>query len=229
MKIELVFYGLALLGIVLTGIGRVLLISEAASVSEGWRWAVRLLPLADIMFLARFWDSAKTGAFLSLAGLICLMPLGGKALYERKHPKPVDAKAAFGRLDGDRKNSLFEEIKLDHESRIAAKQRKLTQLNAHLGAWHQSIEQRRPGVASASPAEVQVFNEEAAAYSALHAVTREEAEKLQKLLARKLEGWSSLSDDEYVAYLLKQEEHARKKSLAHGPLVRGGSVKNEEP
>jgi hypothetical protein len=228
VKFEMIFYALALIGVILTGIGRVLLISEAASVSEGWRWAVRLLPLADIMFLARFWESAKTGAFLSLAGLICLMPLGGKALYERKHPKPVDTKASFGRLDGDRKNSLFVEIKLDHDARIAAKQRKLAQLNAHLAAWHQSIEQRRPGVASASPAEVAVFNEEAAAYSALHVVTREELEQLQKLLARKLDGWSSLTDDEYVAYLRKQEDRARKSRLALGPIVKRGGTKNEE-
>ena len=229
MKPEMIFYGLAVVGIILTGIGRILLISEAASVSEGWRWAVRLLPLADIMFLARFWDSAKTGAFLSLAGLICLMPLGGKALYEREHPKPVDTSATFGRLDGDRKNSLFEEIKLDHEGRIAAKQRKLVQLNAHLAAWHQSIEQRRPGVAAATAAEVAVFNQEAAAYSTLHGVVREEAQQLEKLLGRKLEGWSSLSDDEYVAYLRKQEERARKARLALGPVGRGREAKSEEP
>src|SRR5207247_10764002 len=59
MKWESICYALGILGLILTGVGRFLLVNEAAAVSNGWKWAVRLLPLADIMFLARFWESAK--------------------------------------------------------------------------------------------------------------------------------------------------------------------------
>src|SRR5258708_1401621 len=121
MKLDMIIYGIGFVGVLLTLVGRVLLLGEAASISIGWVWAIRLLPLADVLFLARFWESAKKGAFLSLAGLLCLAPLGGKKLWDEKHPKPVDTKAVFGRLDGDRKNALFAEIKAEHDGRVQAK------------------------------------------------------------------------------------------------------------
>src|SRR5678815_2258113 len=89
MKFDAFCWGIAIVGIILTGIGRRLIISEASTISTGWTWAVRVLPLADIMFLARFWDSAKVGAFTSLAGLMCFLPLGGKTLWDKKHRKPL--------------------------------------------------------------------------------------------------------------------------------------------
>jgi len=207
--IEMICYGLALVGIMLTLIGRILLLTEASSISLGWVWAIRMLPLADVMFLSRFWDSAKKGAFTSLAGLVFLMPLGGKALWDEKHPKPVDTKATFGRLDGDRKNELYTEIKAEHDERVQAKQHKLAQLNVHLGAWYQSMQERRAGLDTATPEEVAAFNEEAAAYSALHEVSKMETEALRTLLGRNLRGWDDISDDEYVAYLRKREEQRR--------------------
>jgi Skp family chaperone for outer membrane proteins len=207
--VEMICYGLALAGILLTLIGRILLLTEASSISMGWVWAIRMLPLADVMFLSRFWDSAKKGAFTSLAGLVLLMPLGGKALWDEKHPKPVDTKATFGRLDGDRKNALYSDIKAEHDERVQAKQRKLAQLNAHMSAWYQSMQERRGGLETATPQEVAAFNEEAAAYSALHEVSKKETAALQTLLGRNLRGWNDISDDEYAAYLRKQDEHRR--------------------
>ena len=216
MKLDMILYGLAAIGVILTALGRRLLIIEAASFSTGWSWAIRLLPLADVMFLARFWDSAKTGAFMSLAGLVFLAPLGGKTLWEREHPKPIDTTATYGRMDGDQKNGLYISIKAEHDARVQAKQRKLERLNAHLAAWYQSMEQRRAALATATGEEVAAFNDEAACYTSLRDVSKREADALQILLSRKLEGWGSISDDEYVAYLRKQHEHPHSiKALFH--------------
>lgn len=211
----MICYGLGVIGIILTLIGRILLLAEASSISLGWVWAIRMLPLADVMFLSRFWDSAKKGAFMSLAGLVCLAPLGGKTLWDEKHPKPVDTKAAFGRLDGDKKNELFSEIKAENDERIQAKQHKLAQLNAHMSAWYQSMQERRAGLETATPEEVAAFNEEAAAYSALHEVSKKETAALQTMLSRPLNGWSEITDDQYVAYLHKQKERPRMASAKH--------------
>jgi hypothetical protein len=226
MKVfEITCYILGAFGVILTIIGRLLLLAEASSISMGWVWAIRFLPLADVMFLSRFWDSAKKGAFISLTGLALLAPLGGKTLWDKKHPKPVDTKAAFGRLDGDRKNSLFTEIKEEHDERIQAKQRKLAQLNAHMSAWYQSMQERRGGLETATPQEIAAFNEEAAAYSALHEVSKKETAALQTLLARNLTGWGDITDDEYVAYMHKREERQHMPSLR--TAMRGVSSKEQ--
>jgi hypothetical protein len=220
MKWESLCYGLALFGLILTGVGRTLLASEAASIGTGWTWAVRLLPLADLMFLARFWDSAKTGALMSLAGLILLMPLGAKTLYEQEHPRSVDARAAFGKLNGDQKSALFNQIKMEHDVQLRTKQRKLTQLNEHMGVWYSSMQNRRASLATVTPAEVAQFNEEAAAYSALLEITKQEAAELQKLLNRNLSGWSSITDDEYADFLRQQPEGSRRIRIPFGSSTR---------
>jgi hypothetical protein len=159
MKIATLCYMCAVVGMILTGLGRRLLIIEALSVSTGWAWAVRLLPLADIMFLARFWDSAKTGA--------------------------IDTSAAYGRLDGDQKSAIFMDIKAEHEARLAAKRRRLDRLNVHLGAWYQSMQEKRASIATASPQEIEAFNAEAAAYTELREVTKKDDAEILALMSRK--------------------------------------------
>ena len=211
MKIETLCWAIAILGIILTGIGRRLIISEAASISDGWCWAVRLLPLADIMFLARFWDSAKTGAFTSLAGLLCFLPLGGKTLWDKKHPQPNAMPALSRQLLGDDKNEIFMSMKAEHEAQIAAKKRKLEQLNAHMAAWYANMNERRGALtAAATPEELAQFNAEAAAYQSLHQITKEEAAALQTLLDRRLTSWGDITDAEYAAYVIRMDEASKR-------------------
>jgi hypothetical protein len=205
MKGEIICYGLALVGVILTLIGRILLLSEASSISAGWVWAIRLLPLADVMFLARYWESAKKGTLLSLAGLIFLAPLGGKKMWDERHAQPMDTKALVAGLDGDRKNALFIAIKAEHDGRVQAKQRKLAQLSTHLSDWYRSMQERRAGLPTATRREMVAFNEEAGAYAALLAVNTQETAALQTLLSRNLTASDQISDDEYAAYLRKQK------------------------
>ena len=215
MKTETICWAFAIVGMICTGIGRRLLIMEASSISDGWRWAVKLLPLADIMFLARFWESAKTGAFVSLAGLACLLPLGGLKMWEQKHPDEKAGAAVF--LDADAKNSAYMSIKAEHEAKISAKQRKLAQLNAHMGAWYANMSERRAALTSATPEQLTAFNEEAAAYQALHQVTKDEAAELQALLNRKMDGYNAIPDAEYAAYYASAEKKAKRHNVALAP------------
>ncbi len=206
------FTALAGIGVILIILGRRLIIEDARGFSEGWAWAIRLLPLADMMYLARFWDSAKSGAFMSITGLVLLMPAGGKALWDQKHPHAADA-PAFS-LDADSRNGLFQSMKYEHEERLARKQQKLQTLNARLAAWYQSMESRRPALANAAPAEVTAFNEEAAAYTAFRAVPVQEAAELAKLQAKRYDSWGAISDDEYREYQERMEKAGRKQKGA---------------
>jgi len=209
MKLETLCWAIAIIGMILTGIGRRIIINEAASISTGWIWAVRLLPLADVMFLARFWESAKVGAFLSMAGLICFLPLGGKTLWDKKHRNPNAAPELNRKLNGDEKNELYVEMKGLHEAEIAHRKQKLEQLNSHMSAWYANMTQRRESLGTATPEQVQAFNAEAAAYQSLHQVTKEEAAALQKLLDRNMNSWSAISDAEYAEYFVHRSEHLR--------------------
>jgi hypothetical protein len=209
MKVETLCWAIAIVGLILTGIGRRLIIIEASSISDGWSWAVRLLPLADIMFLARFWDSAKTGAFLSLAGLICFLPLGGKTLWDKKHPRP-GAPLLNRKLNGDEKNFYFEAMKGEPETKLAHSKHRLEQLNSHMAAWYASMTERRGTLTSATPEQIELFNVEAAAYQSLHQVTKEEAATLQKLLDKKMSSWGDITDEEYAAYIARMEKRPKR-------------------
>ena len=203
-----VFGGLAFIGVVLAILGRRLIIEDARGFSEGWAWAIRLLPLADMMYLARFWDSAKTGAFMSIAGLLLLLPAGGKALWDQKHPRAGEVKNLP--LSADERSGLFQSMKFEHEERVSRKQQKLQTLNARLTAWYQSMESRRPALANAAPAEVAAFNEEAAAYTAFRAVPIREAAELAKLQAKRYDFWGAIGDGEYREYKERTERAGRK-------------------
>jgi len=223
MKVETLCWAISIVGLILTLIGRRLIISEAASISDGWCWAVRLLPLADIMFLARFWDSAKVGAFTSLAGLMCFLPLGGKTLWDKKHPKPNEVPALTRKLLGDDKNEIYMSMKAEHEAQIAAKQRKLEQLNSHMAAWYANMMERRAALSSATPEEISYFNTEAAAYQSLHQITKDEAAILQTLLDRRMNSWGDISDAEYAQYVIKTSEQSKRRKIGT-PKLKPDSV-----
>lgn len=213
MSLESVCIASAVVGTILTLIGRRILIMEAASISDGWRWAIRLLPLADIMFLARFWETAKTGAFISLTGLAFLLPLGAKKMYDESHEQPQDYAERGKRMDGDAKNGVYMNLKAELDSRIDARQRKLQQLNAHMGAWYSNMNQRRTALTTATPEDVAAFNAEAAAYQALHQVTKEEATELQEMINRQAKGYNAFTDEDFGRYVAAQEERARQEFL----------------
>lgn len=208
MKIETICYALAFIGVILTIVGRRILHQEASSISSGWRWAVRLLPLGDVLFLARYWDYAKTGAFTSLIGLGFLLPLGAKTMWDEKHVGPIDYEERGRALNMDSKGTIYMELKADADARIEAKQRKLQQLNTHLGAWYSNMNARRTALTNATPEQLAALNTEAEAYKALHQVTKEEADALQEMLNKQAKGFQAYTNEDFGRYLAESEKRA---------------------
>lgn len=231
MNLDTLCFGSAVVGSILTLIGRRLLYHEAASVSDGWRWAVRILPLADIMFLARFWDTAKTGAFTSLIGLGFLLPLGAKTMWDKKHVGPGDYEARGRALDMDSKTTIYLDLKGELDARIEAKQRKLQQLNSHLSAWYSNMNVRRSALTNATPEQLTAFNKETDAYKALHQVTKDEAATLQEMLNKQAKGFGAYTNEDFGRHLFDDEERRDRDTRKMARQLSGGEApeETEEP
>lgn len=214
MNFETFAYFAAVLGVILTIVGRWIIRVEAYSVSDGWGRAVRFLPLADIMFLARYWELAKGGAFISIAGMVCFLPIAGKVILEQKPEVGRDPVAAGRALSVEHRARIFEEMKADHKARIEARGQKLQQLNAHMATWYASMNERRAQLTDGTPEQLAVFNEEAAAYQSLHTVTKAEAAELQAMMSRQLSSTNDISDEEYGRFI--QREHRQMMRLFRG-------------
>ncbi len=182
---------IALIGLLLFAVGRWIVSAHARDISMWWCWSVRLVPLADIMFLARYWELGKTGAFTPLIGLVLLLPMTGKALWDKKHPAVDPHVALFSRLDGDQKNVMFRELSLIHADRIRQAEKKIQRLNERMAPWYAAMQAQR--VTLAGDEAVAAFNAEAAAYSTLLAVAKEEAAALTELKAKTYTSWAQIT------------------------------------
>lgn len=227
MKIETICYALAFIGVILTIVGRRILYQEASSISSGWQWAVRLLPLGDMLFLARYWDYAKTGAFTSLIGLGFLLPLGAKTMWDEKHVGPAEYEERGRALNMDSKGTIYMELKAEADARIEAKQRKLQQLNTHLGAWYSNMNARRTALTSATPEQLAAFNTEAEAYKALHQVTKEEAVALQEMLNKQAKGFQAYTNEDFGRYLAESEKQSAMRERLEAKTLHGSGGVSE--
>lgn len=213
MKLETICYLSAAIGMILTIVGRRLLYHEASSMGDGWRWSVRLLPLADILFLARYWEYAKTGAFTSLLGLGFLLPLAAKTMWDEKHIGPGEYEARGRAINMDSKAAIYLGLKAELDARIEAKQRKLEQLNGHLSAWYANMNARRASLTNTTPEQLAAFNAEAEAYKALHQVTKDEAAALQEMLNKQAKGFNGYTNEDFGRHLAETEKRSAREEL----------------
>ena len=200
---NLLLWSLAVAGIVMTIFGRRLMIDDASAFSGAWALAIRCLPLADLLYLARFWESAKVGAFISIAGMTLMLPLFGKTLWEREHPQP-----SGGLIDGDVKDSMLQELRREQQDRLSYKEQKIRALQGRIAAWYESMESRRGGLTNASPSEVRLFNEEAAAYAAFNAVAKKEVASYTEIQEKLLTSGSQISDEQTREFLARRRPKA---------------------
>ena len=175
---------LAIAGAILMLLGRRLIIDDARSFSAAWTLALRCLPFADLMYLARFWESAKTGAFMSIIGTTLMLPLAGKILWDEKHSKNgAGGSNPLGLIEADDKDEVIRAVRVAEQKRIAFKEEQLKMLLAKMALWYEAIEAKRATIHEAPATEVRNFNEEAAAYALLHRLTKDDAADLAKLYA----------------------------------------------
>jgi len=175
-------YAIAVFGFLLFIVGRRLIIREAREISIGWVWAIRFLPLADVMFLARYWELGKSGAAMAIVGMLMMAPLGIVSLYEArtnfKH-KVHSHRVAMDRID----EASLEFGEADRQEIMQAKEEKLRVLTGKMMTWYLSLQQRRAALPTDSPEQITAFNDEAAAYQNLNSVSREEAAELESMKA----------------------------------------------
>ena len=188
-----------LVGLVIFAIGRWIISAHAREISIWWCYSIRFLPLADVMFLARYWELGKSGALTSLIGLALLLPMTGKALWDKKHPKVDPYVALFSKLSGDTKNGMFLEISQAHDSRVHLGEKKIQRLNERMAPWYAAMQTKRPTLKSEE--EIAAFNDEAAAYSALLAVAKEEAATLADLKAKTYASWTQITLEDAHPFL----------------------------
>ncbi len=190
---------IGLVGLLLFAIGRWIISAHAREISIWWCWSIRFVPLADVMFLARYWELGKSGALTSLIGLALLLPMTGKALWDKKHPKVDPCVALFSKLSGDQKNGMFLEISQAHDARVHLAEKKIQRLNERMAPWYATMQAQRPALKSDE--EVAAFNEEAAAYSTLLAVAKEEAATLADLKAKTYANWTQITLEDANPFL----------------------------
>jgi hypothetical protein len=187
----------AVVGLALIAIGRIMLFFEVRYLPWGWKLAAWFLPLGDLLTLSRFWDTAKRGALIALAGMLLLLPFGALAISQFERQK---ATGFAGRLNGDQKKYVFQQMREEHMNAVENKQEKCNKLNGYLNTWYQSLQAKRPTLTQAQMAD---FNKEAAAYASFRVAVQEEAGDFSKLESQSFE-FNDMKDADYDEFVQKK-------------------------
>jgi len=158
-----------------------------------WNLALRYIPLAELMFLVRFYNQAKRGGFICIAGMWLMVPWLGNSLWQEQKMNSDE----MAKFEGEQaSSSVLHEDEDDgdeeaggsggyySQSQVTQKQQKVALLQSRLSFWYQQMQQRRATLGT-DPAAIRAFNDEATAYGALNAVAKEESAELAALKSGK--------------------------------------------
>lgn len=181
---------LAGIGIIVNFLGRWLVVQEDQGLSKAARWAMMLLPGAELVYLVVRWENAKAGSVACALSLGLALPLLGQvALLTGNQNGPNGKKFAQPAwkqiIDGEARRQQREQAAAEREHTIRQKKEKLAELATYLKQWYELLEQRRATLGEQAEAEVNVFNRDAAAYHALLKASKSEMFELQRLVDRK--------------------------------------------
>ena len=207
----------AVLGLILLLGGRWMMVASVGDVGLMWKLALRFLPFADLLFLSRYWDLAKNGAFTSLAGMIFLLPWAGKAICEKNELRKT---GQLYQLDHDAKAGLYESMKAQHQTCIEWKEQNVARLNACVSGWYQTLQTRRATLTGATPAQRAAYEEEAAAYIAFRELALHQAGELNTLRAQPFE-FADLKNEDFTAWIERQRDS--RTGSPRGMLAKGGA------
>ncbi len=160
----------ALCGIALSSTGSLLLlitgitiILRAFRTSVGWGLACLLLPLANILFVIRYWQDMRRVAFYSFGGLALVLLGAGSFLLD------PNFRIVFDRAK-ERGSEALAARQLQRQQRAASDQaerhQRARELFGYLKNWQGELEARRPA-ANASEAQKTAFEQEHTNYRAL--------------------------------------------------------------
>lgn len=170
------------LGTLIWLLGRLMLWNSVSGMGKFWVIMVRFVPFGEMAYLARYWDLARNGAITCMCGVSLAIPYIGMTAFEKQARDldrlPPDSSLAAGTVTLRK----FENLDVDNQAKaVLAKMEKVNQLNAYLGQWFRSMEQKRPTIKDQGAAAVQQFNADATAYRALLAVAKEESDSLDRM------------------------------------------------
>ena len=176
------------LGLIMVCIGRHIMIRDTGGdLPFLWIIALRLIPFSELIYMVRHYAQAKTGGIVSIVGMWLMVPWIGQGIWERENrvkaqiaqfEKAIDStEEGNGMLTpamlADMPAETAAAYRRDQSERIAAKTKKIDQLNARLNGWFAELQTKRAALTN-DEATVRAFNVEAAAYAAFNAVAKEE-------------------------------------------------------
>lgn len=170
---------LACLGLVLNIIGRWNIIRAATGLSHWWRWALWLLPGAELAFIVHRGERARGGSILCALSIALMLPMVGQMTIVLRNTGYSPVALLF---DVSARETVFKEgsnlRSADETARreraLQLKEAKVRELGDYLERWHVLLAERRDNLCDETGEETRRFNEDAAAYHALLAAARVE-------------------------------------------------------
>jgi hypothetical protein len=178
---------LAGVGVILNFLGRWLVVQEDEGLRRLSRWAVMLLPGAELLYVVLRWEHAKTGSVVCALSLGFALPLAGQfsvlAGNARKANGDSSVQTAWKlAINGEARRQQQEQQRAQRETVIERKKEKLGELAKYVNQWYDLLEQRRGTLGEQAETEVTVFNRDAAAYHGLLKASKSEMFELKRLV-----------------------------------------------
>jgi hypothetical protein len=180
---------LAVAGLVTILIGRIMLIREAYGMSWGWLLALRYLPFADLLFLMRYWDIARSAGVMIIVGFAMLLPFGTQIFLETHKDSPrmggKKQPATAAPEPGSQSVSLEERYASYYGDMLSRRKlqqtAKVSELAGYAQQWHARLTVLRKSVPEGDTVAMDNFRKEAEAYKEFLEAHRREAEDLEIL------------------------------------------------
>ena len=191
--LEIILASIAILGALATLHGNYRLIRDVGHEKPVRRYiSLCLVPMLILTTLIRHYRRARTGAFISMAGLWLMVPFFGNRLWEKQ--TAAMESASGGRheteeilADGDEEEDDAKPARGGqqgepaHVQRLAEKEKLVNQLNARLLWLHEQLQGRRASLDPGNTHAVREFNADAAAYARLNEIAKEKNQQLLTL------------------------------------------------
>lgn len=172
-------------GLIVNLIGRWLVIQEDQSQRKAARWALILVPGAELVYMLFRWEKAKAGSIVCALSFALTLPVAGQISLIAKRGQGPSWEEGWAQLVGGKAGEQkHAQAVAGRERAIILKREKLTELQAYLSQWHGMLEQRRGMLSDDLADETRIFNRDAAAYHGLLSASKVELSELEELTKR---------------------------------------------
>ena len=191
--LEIILATVAILGGLATLHGNFRLIRDVGHENPVRRYiSLCLVPMLILTTLIRHYRRARTGAFISMAGLWLMVPFFGNRLWEKQTAAMESAtERRHGTqemlADADEEEEDATPVRGGQQSqspqipKLAEKEKLVNQLNARLVWWHEQLQGRRASLDPNNAYAVREFNADAAAYAGFNEIAKEKNQELLTL------------------------------------------------